>query len=105
MTGPGAYDPQQIGDHARRQVHFAASGLPPFFSRKYDLKNHPNYRYTAEADKKNAFELDRLIRRHRPPGSSEFCEECELDVPDESNIGGDEDILNYDDIDDPDAFV
>lgn len=26
-------------------------GLPPFFSPKYDLKRHPNYRYTAEADK------------------------------------------------------
>lgn len=27
-------------------------GLPPFFSSKYDLKQHPNYKYTAEADKK-----------------------------------------------------
>ncbi|WP_164510272.1 VirD4-like conjugal transfer protein, CD1115 family, partial [Agathobaculum sp. Marseille-P7918] len=25
-------------------------GLPPFFSSKYDLKQHPNYKYTAEAD-------------------------------------------------------
>ena len=25
-------------------------GLPPFFSPKYDLKQHPNYRYTAEHD-------------------------------------------------------
>ena len=23
-------------------------GLPPFYSRKYDLKQHPNYRYTAD---------------------------------------------------------
>ena len=29
----------------------------------------------------------------------------EADVPDEANIGEDEDILNYDDLDDPDAFV
>ena len=27
-------------------------GLRPFFSPKYDLKKHPNYKYTAEADKK-----------------------------------------------------
>lgn len=78
-------------------------GLPPFDSQKYDLKSHPNYKYTAEADKKNAFELDRLIRRRRPPGPSELCEVYEVDVPDES-IAEDEDILNYDDIDDPDAF-
>ena len=39
-------------------------GLPPFLSPKYDLKKHPNYRYTAEADKTgNAFQLDRLINR------------------------------------------
>lgn len=37
-------------------------GLPPFFSPKYDLKQHPNYKYTAEADKKkNAFDHDKLI--------------------------------------------
>ena len=36
-------------------------GLRPFFSPKYDLKQHPNYRYTAEADKKNSFDLSRLI--------------------------------------------
>ena len=27
-------------------------GLPPFYSRKYDLKQHPNFKYTAEADKR-----------------------------------------------------
>ena len=49
-------------------------GLPPFFSPKYDLKRHPNYRYTAEADKqKNAFDLDRLINRRRRPGLNEAC--------------------------------
>ena len=39
-------------------------GLPPFFSPKYDLKQHPNYRYTAEHDsKRNAFHLERLTSR------------------------------------------
>jgi len=28
-----------------------------------------------------------------------------VDVPDEALTGEDEDILNYDDLDDPDAFV
>mgnify|MGYP000105105377 FL=1 len=27
-------------------------GLPPFLSPKYDLKKHPNYKYTAEFDKR-----------------------------------------------------
>ena len=81
-------------------------GLPPFYSRKYDLKQHPNYRYTAEADKtKNAFDLDRLINRRRRPGLNEVCEVYEAAVPDNALTAEDEDILSYDDIDDPDAFV
>ena len=81
-------------------------GLPPFYSQKYDLKQHPNYRFTAEADKvKNAFDLDRLIDRRRRPGMNEECEVYEVSVPDEALTDEDEDILNYDDLDDPDAFV
>ena len=81
-------------------------GLPPFYSKKYDLKQHPNYKYTAEADKqKNAFSLDKLINRRRRPGLAEECEVYEATVPDEALTDEDEDILNYDDLDDPDAFV
>ena len=81
-------------------------GLPPFFSSKYDLKQHPNYKYTAEAEKKkNAFDLDRLINRHRRPGLSEACEVYEVDASEAGPVNEDEDILNYDDVDDPDAYV
>ena len=81
-------------------------GLPPVYSKKYDLKQPPNYRFTAEADKqKNAFDLDRLINRRRRPGLAEECEMYEATVPDGALTDEDEDILNYDDLDDPDAFV
>ncbi len=81
-------------------------GLRPFFSPKYDLKQHPNYRYTAEADKKNAFDLSRLIQRRMDKlDPSEQYTVYEADVPDKADIGEDEDIFNYDDLDDPDAFV
>ena len=81
-------------------------GLPPFYTQKYDLKQHPNFKYTAEADKqKNAFHLDRLINRRRRPGPQEECEVYDVSVPDEALMDEDEDILNYDDLDDPDAFV
>ena len=81
-------------------------GLPPFYSKKYDLKQHPNYKYTAEADKqKNAFSLDKLINRRRRPGLAEECEVYEATVPDEALTDEDEDILNHDDLDDSDAFV
>ncbi len=81
-------------------------GLRPFFSPKYDLKQHPNYRYTAEADKRNSFDLSRLIyRRMEKLDPDERYTVYEADVPEEADIGEDEDIFNYDDLDDPDAFV
>ena len=91
-----------LGDKCILQLR----GLPPFFSSKYDLKQHPNYKYTAEADKKkNAFDLDKLINRRRRPGLNEACEVYEVDVSDTGPVSEDEDILNYDDVDDPDAYV
>ena len=70
------------------------------------MKQHPNYKYTAEADKKkNAFDLDKLINRRRRPGLSEACEVYEVDASDTGPVNEDEDILNYDDVDDPDAYV
>jgi len=81
-------------------------GLPPFFSRKYDLKQHPNYQYTAEADKKNAFDAARLVtRRLKKLHPKEQFVVYEADVPAGALTSEDEDILNYDDLDDPDAFV
>ena len=81
-------------------------GLPPFYSKKYDLKQHPNYKYTAEADKvKNAFDLNSLVtRRMDKLNPNETYTVYKVDVPDEALTGEDEDILNYDDLDDPDAF-
>ena len=81
-------------------------GLPPFYSRKYDLKDHPNYKYTAEADKKrNAFDLSRLITRRmdRLDPREEYAV-YEVDGTPEPLTAEDEDILSYDDIDDPDAY-
>ena len=82
-------------------------GLPPFYSKKCDLKQHPNYKYTAEADKvKNAFDLNSLVtRRMDKLNPNETYTVYKVDVPDEALTGEDEDILNYDDLDDPDAFV
>ena len=41
----------------------------------------------------------------RQSGPNEACEVYEVDVPAEALTEEDEDILNYDDLDDPNAFV
>lgn len=35
------------------------SGLPPFYSDKYDTKEHPNYKYTGDASEKNMFDFQK----------------------------------------------
>ena len=36
-------------------------GVRPFLSNKYDITKHPNYRYTSDYDKKNAFDIERFL--------------------------------------------
>ena len=73
-------------------------GLPPFFSPKYDLKKHPNYKYTAEFDKKkNAFRLESLFR-HRPLRLKPEDEYTVYEV-DGSDTDEEADLLNFDDLD------
>lgn len=81
-------------------------GLRPFLSPKYDLKNHPNYKHTAEADKKNAFDVAKLINRRMNVKPNEIYTTYEVDAAEETaDIDENEDILNYDDVDDPEAFA
>ena len=36
-------------------------GVRPFLSEKYDITKHPNYSYTADADPKNAFNIEAFL--------------------------------------------
>ncbi len=77
-------------------------GLRPFLSPKYDLKKHPNFKHTAEADKRNAFDLSSLVnRRMKRLNPNEEYTLYEVDATADENV----DILNYDDVDDPEAFA
>ena len=38
-------------------------GVRPFLSDKYDLTQHPNYKYTSDYDSKNAFDIEKFLNR------------------------------------------
>ena len=44
---------------------FMLRGVRPFLSDKYGLPRHPNYRYTADADPKNVFDMERYMKKQR----------------------------------------
>jgi len=39
-------------------------GVRPFLSDKYDLTQHPNYKYTADADKRNWFDIEKFLNHN-----------------------------------------
>ncbi len=78
-------------------------GLRPFLSPKYDLRKHPNFKYTVEADNKNAFDIGKLVNRRLKLNPNELYTVIEVDGEDTATAE-DEDILDYSDLDDPDAY-
>ncbi|MBQ9304600.1 VirD4-like conjugal transfer protein, CD1115 family [Butyrivibrio sp.] len=53
-------------------------GVRPFLSDKYDLTQHPNYKYTADADKKNWFDVEKYLNHElvlKPDDKYEVIEE------------------------------
>ena len=38
-------------------------GVRPFFSDKFDITKHPKYKYLSDADPKNAFDMEKYIKR------------------------------------------
>ena len=48
-------------------------GVRPFLSDKYDLTQHPNYKYTSDYDKKNEFNIEQFLsRRLKLKANDEF---------------------------------
>ena len=79
-------------------------GLRPFFSPKYDLRKHPNFKYTAEADKRNAYDPAQLISTKLNAAPGELFTVYEVNAPNIQTNSND-DILDYDDLEDLDAFA
>ena len=60
-------------------------GVRPFFSDKFDITKHPKYKYLSDADKKNAFDMEKHLRR-RPAivKPDEVFDYYEIDVSEDA---------------------
>lgn len=60
---------------------FMLRGVRPFFSDKYDLTKHPNFKYTTDADPKNVFDMERYMKKQRAVVKPTDCFDVyEIDV-------------------------
>ena len=63
-------------------------GVRPFFSEKYDITRHPQYKYLSDADKKNSFDVDGYLaamrrRQRQVVTQEEVFDFYEIDLSDE----------------------
>ena len=60
-------------------------GVRPFFSDKFDITKHPKYKYLSDADPKNAFDMEKHIKR-RPAivKPDEVFDYYEIDVQEDA---------------------
>lgn len=56
-TGRELKNVYELSTMDRNKCIVRISGLPPFFSDKYDTTQHPNYKYTADYDERNRFDF------------------------------------------------
>ena len=58
-------------------------GVRPFLSDKFDITQHPLYKYLADHDKKNAFDIARFLSTRLKPRPNEVYDVFEVDVSEE----------------------
>lgn len=63
-------------------------GVRPFYSKKFDITKHPMYKYLSDADPKNAFDVEKFLRRRLKPKPDEVFDVFEIDMT------GDEEVDN-----------
>ena len=55
-------------------------GVRPFLSDKYDITRHPNFKYTADADKRNTFDIEAFLSAGLKLKPDEVCDVYEVDT-------------------------
>ena len=60
-------------------------GVRPFLSEKYDITKHPNYKYLADADPKNAFDVEKYLSARLRLHAEDAYEVYEVDAMEEGD--------------------
>ena len=60
-------------------------GVRPFLSEKYDITQHPNYKYLSDYDPKNAFNIEKYLNRNLKLKDEEIFMTYEISIDDEDS--------------------
>ncbi len=56
-------------------------GVRPFFSDKFDITKHPQYKYLSDSDPKNTFDVAKFVKHRLKVKPEDTYEVCEVEVP------------------------
>ena len=59
-------------------------GVRPFLSKKYDITQHPNYKYLSDYDKRNEFDIEKFLSTKLTPKADEVYDTYEVDVSEQT---------------------
>jgi type IV secretion system protein VirD4 len=59
-------------------------GVRPFFSEKYDITKHPQYKYLSDFDKRNTFDIEKYLSTKLKPKPDEVYDVYEIDLTEET---------------------
>lgn len=71
------------------QIH----GVRPFFSDKFDITKHPNYKYLSDADPANALDIGKFLGCKLSVKPDQPFDTYEVDVSDDADIPSDDDRI------------
>ena len=90
LDDPDSLNYQKLGKELMSQDELAVMdgskcilqlrGVRPFLSDKYDITQHPNYKYTADADPKNAFDIEGYLKARLKLKPNQICDVYEIDA-------------------------
>jgi len=62
-------------------------GVRPFLSDKYDITKHPRYKMLSDYDKRNAFDMEKYMKRKKPVvAKDEVFDYYKIDLPEEAHL-------------------
>ena len=62
-------------------------GVRPFLSDKYDITKHPRYKMLSDYDKRNAFDMEKYMKRKKPVvAKDEVFDYYKIDLPQEAHL-------------------
>ena len=73
--GKNLMSQDEIAIMSRKKCIYQLNGVRPFFSDKYDITKHKNYKYLSDFDKKNNFDIAKYVENL---GKAELTEETKI---------------------------